>query len=112
MTSHAPNHVTTTTAGTDHGPFITDAAREDPSTGQGHTTDLTAAEAPATIRGMHPTPHPTITAAHDTHSLKDALGNTFAGTHCTDTATTHLQHCTLHARVTLVTTLQTKASLI
>ena len=37
MTDHAPDHITTTTAETDHSPFITDAARKDTSIVQGHT---------------------------------------------------------------------------
>ena len=66
MRDHAPNHIMTTITGTDQSPFFTDAAREDASIGQGHTTDPNAAEAPATTRGMHPAPHPATTSAHDT----------------------------------------------
>ena len=80
----------TTTTGTDHSPFITDAAREDASIGQSHTTDPDMAEAPATIGGMHPALHPATATAHDTHPQKDFLDDTCAGTHCTDTAMTHL----------------------
>ena len=95
----------------DHSPFIMDAAREDASIGQGHTTDLNVAEAPAANIGMHPTPHTTTTTAHDTHPPKDTLGNALTGTHCTDTTSTCLQHTTLHTRVNLMTALLTKADL-
>ena len=90
MTDHAPDHIMTTTAGTDCSSFITDAAREDTSIGQGHIIDLTATEAPANVRGMHPAPHPTTAAAHESHPLKDVLGDTLTGTHCTNTTVTHL----------------------
>ena len=89
-TDFTPNHTTSTTTGVDHSPFITDAARKDASIDQGHTPDLNVAEVQATTRGTHPTPHPTTTSAHDTHPLKNTLGNTLSRPHCTDTAATQL----------------------
>ena len=47
-------------------------------TGQGHTTDLNVAEAPATTRDIHSAPYPATTAAHHTHPPSDTLGNTLA----------------------------------
>ena len=88
-TDHTPNHVMTTAAGTDHSPFITDAARENALTGWSHTANLATAEATATVKGMHPTPNPTTEAASDTHPPTDTLGNTLTGTHCSGTAATH-----------------------
>ena len=41
MTGPAPDHVMTTTTGTDPSSFITDTAKEDASTSQDHTTNLT-----------------------------------------------------------------------
>ena len=81
MTDHVPHHNMTTTTGTNHSPFITDTARKDASIGLGHITDSTTTEAPATTRGIHPTPHPTTTAAHDTNPPIDALGDTLTGIH-------------------------------
>ena len=69
MTGCTPNHVMTTTVGTDPNPLNTDISKENALTGQDHITDPTAAEAPATIGGMHPTLHPTTAAAHHTHQL-------------------------------------------
>ena len=112
MTSHIPNHITTTTVETDPSLFITDAGKEYALTSQDHTINLTMAEAPATIGGMHPTLHPITTAVHDTHPAQDALGNTLAGTHYTGTPMVHLQHATLPARVTLTTVLQAKVNLV
>ena len=86
---HAPNHVTITTAWTDHSLFITDTVWENDVMGQGHSTNLNAAEAPATTRDMHPTPYPTTAAAHDTHPPTDTLGDTLVRTPNTGTATTH-----------------------
>ena len=98
----------TTTTGTDHSPFITDEAKEDTLTGQSHTSDLTMAEVPATIEGIHPTPHPITTAAHDAHPSTGTLSDTLTGTQHTGTATTHPQNNTLLTGVTLTTTLQTR----
>ena len=88
MTDHALNHITTT--GTDYSAFITDLARKDTSIGQDHTTGLNVAEVPATTGGTHPTPHPTTATTHDTHPLKDTLGDNLTGTHHTDTTMTFL----------------------
>ena len=98
MTDDTPDHITTTARGTDHSPFITDAATEDASIGQGHTTNLNMAEPQATTGDMYLTPHSIITSAYDTHSPKDTIGNILTGTHHTDTARTHPQHAILHAR--------------
>ena len=109
MTDCTPNHIMTMTAGTDHNLFITDAARENVLTSQGHTTNLNVAEAPATTRGMHPTPYPTTIAAHDTHPPKDTLGDALTGTLHTGAATTHPWCHTLYTRATLMTALWSKA---
>ena len=79
MTEHAPNQVMTKTVGTNHSLSITDAVRENTITSQGHTANLIPADVPAPIDGMHPTPHPTTTDAHNTHPLTDALDNTLLG---------------------------------
>ena len=57
MTGHSPDHIMTTTVGTDLSPLTTDAAKEDTLISQDHTTSPTTAEAPATTGEMHPTPH-------------------------------------------------------
>ena len=80
-TGCAPYHVMTTTTGTGCSLFIIDTARENSSTSWGHTTNITTAEAPATIKGMHHTPHPLTAAAYNTHPSTDALGNTRIDTH-------------------------------
>ena len=112
MAGHAPNHIMTTTIGTDPSPLRTDAAKEDTLTTQDHTTVPTMAEAPVSIRGMHSAPHPITIAAHNTHQLTDTLGNTVARTHCIGTTISHLRHTTFPTGVTLETTLWTKADLI
>ena len=86
--------------GTDPSCLTTDAAKEDASTSQEHTTDPTMAEAPATINGMHPTPHPTTIAAHDTHQLNDALDDTVTEIHHAGTTITHLSHATILVNAT------------
>ena len=101
MTDHASNLFTTTTTGTDQSPFITDASREDASIGQGHTINLNVTKAPASIGGMHSTLYATTAAAHNTHPLKDTLGNTLTRTHHIGTTVTYLQHAMLHAMITL-----------
>ena len=109
MTGHASIHISTTTIGTDPSPFTTDAAKEDTLTNQNHTVNPTIAEAPATIGETHPPPHPTTTAAHITHQLTDALGDTLAGTHCTGTTVTHPRHASFP---TLNAILWTEADLV
>ena len=47
VTYYTPSNVTITTTGTDHNLSIINAARENASTGQGHTTNPNTAEAPA-----------------------------------------------------------------
>ena len=89
-----PKTFTTMTIGTNHNLSITDTGREITLTGQGHSTDLNVAEAPATTRGTHPTPYPTTAAVQDTHQLTDALGNTLPRSPCTGTVTT-IQDTTL-----------------
>ena len=79
ITGHTSNHVMTTTVVTDPSPLTTDTAKEDGLTSQDHAASPTAAEAPASIRGMHPTPHPTTTVAHDTHQPNNALDDTHWG---------------------------------
>ena len=74
MTGHAPNHITTTTTGTDHNPLTTDTAKEDALTSHDHTTDPTMAEALASIKHTYPTPHPATKAVDATHQLTNALG--------------------------------------
>ena len=106
------NHIITMIAGTDHTLFITDTAKENASMAQGHTTNLNAAEAPTTTGYTHPTSYPATKAAHNTHLLKDILGDTLTRTPHTGAATTQPQYDTLHAGTTLMTTLQTKASLV
>ena len=91
--------------------FITDAAKDNASTSQDHITSFTVGEAPANIRGTHLASHHTTIAVHDTHLLKDALGNNFARTHCTSTTATCLQHPTLPTGVTLTTIPWTNANL-
>ena len=67
MTGCAPDHIMTTTIGTDPSPLTTDAAKEDALTSQDHTTDPTVTEALATIGEMYTIPHPTTAAAWTTH---------------------------------------------
>ena len=69
-TGHTPNHIMTTAVGTDPNPFISDTAKEHILTGQDYTTNLTAAEAPVTIGGMHHTLYSTTVAANDAHPSK------------------------------------------
>ena len=70
------------------------------------------AEVPATIEGMHPS-LPLINAvAHNTHPMKDALGDALTGIHCTGTTVTHLQNAILLTGVTLMTILWTEANLV
>ena len=71
MTGHVPNHIMTTTTGTDPWPLTTGTAKEDVLTDQDHTTNPTVAEALAPMGEMHPAPHPTTAAAHTTHQLTD-----------------------------------------
>ena len=104
---HAPNPV-----GTDPSCLNTDTAKEAALTGHDHSANATMAEAPATIGGTHPTPHPTNIAAYNTHQLTDALGNTLTGTQHTGTTVTHLRHATSPARVTLKKILWTEANLV
>ena len=80
MKDCAPDHIMTMIAGTDHSLFITDTARENTLSSQGHTTNLNVAEAPATTVGTHPAPYPTTAAAHNTHPQTDTLGNVLIGT--------------------------------
>ena len=112
MTGCTADHVTTTTMGTNCSPISTDAAKEDTLTSQDHTTDPTVAEAPVTIRRMHPAPHPTTTTAFDTHQLTNALDDTLTRTQYTGTTVTYLRHTTFPARITLKTIPQTKADLV
>ena len=111
MTGHAPNQVMTTIIGTDPSPSL-DTTKEDVLTNQDHANDLTMAEAPAAIGGMHPTLLPTTTSANDTHPPKDALGDTLARTQNTGTTTSHLWPTSFQTGVTLMTILQTKAGLV
>ena len=83
--------------------LTTDAAKEDTLTGQDLIANPTVAEGSAAIGGMHPTPHPTTTAAFDKHQLSIDVGDTLARAHCTSTTAIHLRHATFPARVTLKT---------
>ena len=58
MIDPAPSDITITTTWADDNLSITDTTRETILKGQDHTIDLSAAEAPATTGGMHPTPYP------------------------------------------------------
>ena len=107
MTGQAPNPI-----GTDPSHATTCTAKEDAWTGQDHTTKPTLAEAPATIKGMHPAPHPTTTVANDTHQPNDTLADTRAKMHCTGTIKTHLSYTTFLVGVTLKTIPQTEADLV
>ena len=49
MTVHGHNHIMMATVETDPAPLTTDAAKEGPLTDPHPTTDLTVAEAPATL---------------------------------------------------------------
>ena len=89
MRDHAPAHVTITTTGTDNSLSITDTARENVLTDQDHSTNLNAAGAPATTRGMHLAPYLTTAAACDTHPPTDALYDTLAQAPHTITVATH-----------------------
>ena len=96
----------------DPSPLTTDAAKEETSTSQDPTTNPNTTEALATIRGMHPAPHPTSVTACNTHQLTDTPGNTLTWTHHTSTAMTHLRHGTFPVGVTLETIQWTKVNLV
>ena len=85
MTGQTPDPI-----GTDPIHLTTDAAKEDALISQDHTANTTMAEALATIRGMHPNPHPTTAAACDTQQLSNAVGDNLAGIHHSGTTMTHL----------------------
>ena len=111
MTGHTPNPIMITTIGTDPSPLTTDAAKEDTLTSQDHTANPATAEVPATIRDIHPTPHLTTIAGHDTHQLTNAVGDTLTETHHPSITMTHLRHTTFPTGVTLKATLWAKADL-
>ena len=81
-------------------------------TGQGHTTNFNMAEAPATTGGMPPSPYPTTSAAHNTHPPTETTRDDITRTLHTGVATAHPQCHTIHDRATVLTILQTKASLV
>ena len=112
MTGHAPDCVKTTSIGTDASPLTTDTAKEDVLTSQDHAANCTAAEALATIRELHHTPHPTSVAVCVTHQLTNALCDTLTGTHHTSTTTTCLQDATFPTGVTLKAIPQTEVNLV
>ena len=56
-TGHIPGYFMGTTLGTYHSPLTTHATTEDASPSHYHTTNPVVAEALATIKDMHPTPH-------------------------------------------------------
>ena len=92
--------------------LTTDTAKEDALTCQDHATNPIVAEAPATIGGRHPSPHPSTAAAYNTHQPNDTLDNIITKTHCTGTATLCPSHVTFPVRVTLETISWTEANLV
>ena len=108
MTGHTPDYIMTATVGTSKS-LNYRCSQGRCLIGQDHTTNPTAAEAPVTIGGVYPVPHPITTAACTTHWPTDALGNTLTGTNCTSATTTHPRHAIFLTRVTLKAIPQTEA---
>ena len=111
-TGGVPGCIMTTTIETDHSPLTTDTATEDALTSYDHTTDPTTTEALATIKDMHPTPHPPIAAVCTILWPTGALSNTHARTHHTGITTTHLDNATFPTGITLEGIPQTEANLV
>ena len=63
-TGHIPSHVMTTTIEMDNSSLTTDTTMEDTMTNHNHTTNITAIEALAATKDMHPTLHPTTAEVH------------------------------------------------
>ena len=107
----APTHMTIAAAEADPHLSITNTTKETASTGQDHTIDLNVTETAVTTGNIHPAFYTATAAAHETHPLADAVGDTPAGICHTVTAKTHQQPNTLYARATIATTPWTTASL-
>ena len=106
-----PTHVRKANVETDHTLFITDTANETTLTSQDYTIDLNMTEVVVTIRDVHPTLYPTITAAHNTHQLTDALRYTPIGISHGATDATCPWPDTLHTGAILTSTPLTIVSL-